>query len=285
MMSGYNSIAVKDTSGNVAYQYYVEGYVYDTKTKKLIDNATIQLVVNATGQILSEPHTLTLANYAAWTDRDPYETSVKFAAKGYKTQVVQFATLDEHPDVYLQLDDEIPWWQIAIVAGAVIAYTSKTKKVGAFGTSDVMVIFLILGGLIGINVIGKILVKLGLGTGPGEQGVHHEESDPKSEWKPTYWQQYTTYSYAITESTARTYAEKIHNAFTVFQDDFNVIWSVFSSLRTKANVSFLAWVFQKQYSEDLLSFLTDGGGILPWDGLSDTHLNTIINYVNNLPSN
>ena len=55
-------------------------------------------------------------------------------------------------------------------------------------------------------------------------------------------------------------------------------------MKTKANVSYLADIFSQAYNEDLLTFLTDGGGILPWDGLSETHLKTITDLVAALPS-
>jgi hypothetical protein len=87
----------------------------------------------------------------------------------------------------------------------------------------------------------------------------------------------------IRVATAQEYAKTIHGAFTVFQDDFNAIMSVFSQLKTQSQISFLSDVFSKMYKEDLLSFLTDGGGILPWDGLSDTNLEKLTDLVNKLP--
>jgi hypothetical protein len=98
-------------------------------------------------------------------------------------------------------------------------------------------------------------------------------------------QQFSSFTYALTADQAEDFAYKIQNAFTVFQDDWNVILSVFSQMRTKANVSFLADIFMQQYNEDMLSFLTDGGGVLPWDGLSKSHMDTLINMVQKLPKN
>jgi hypothetical protein len=60
--------------------------------------------------------------------------------------------------------------------------------------------------------------------------------------------------------------------------------AAFSQVKTKAAVSFLADVFQQRYKQDLLTFLTNGGGILPWDGLSDNQLRTLLTYTNRLPA-
>jgi hypothetical protein len=56
----------------------------------------------------------------------------------------------------------------------------------------------------------------------------------------------------------------------------------FKKLQYKTQVSYLADKWQQQKGSDFLSFLGNGGGILPWDGLSTEHLSALINYVNTL---
>lgn len=173
---------------------------------------------------------------------------------------------------------------VLVLGGAALlglALASKKKRIGATDRTDYTPIVLIAGGVLVVGLVSKILDKLGLG---GDPTVPHQ-SDPNSPFKPAYWRQFKTFTYAITTSQAKAYAETIHDAFGLFQDDFNAVMSVFSQMRTKANVSYLADIFSQEYQEDLLSFLTDGGGILPWDGLSKEHLQTILAYVNNLPTN
>lgn len=273
-------LSPKDTTGS---QWYVTGMVYDAKTQNSIP-VYIQLVVIATGKPLlanQAPYLVANGDYAAWTDQNPSEIGVEFTAKGYKKQVISFLKLDSNPNVYLQPGSEIPVWAILLVASAVIIYQKRTdKKVSGIDSGTVVGIFLIIGGILGFGLIQKILNMLGLGGDP----TGGEAANPNSCWKPTYWQNFTSYTYALTEDQARAYGSTIYNAFTLFNDDYDAIKSVFNSLRTKANVSFLAWEFQKQYNTDLLSFLTDGGGILPWDGLSHSHLATIISLVNSLPA-
>ena len=137
--------------------------------------------------------------------------------------------------------------------------------------------------IFGILVARRLLIKLGILEGRGGSQVQRELADPASPWKPTFYKRAPAGSLILTSSVANEYARRIHDAFTVFQDDFNAIQSVFSRLQTKSQVSYLADVFNQKYKEDLLSFLGDGGGILPWDGLSDTNLAKITDLVNRLP--
>jgi len=133
-------------------------------------------------------------------------------------------------------------------------------------------------------VVKKLLERFGVLEGAGTQSVQQQQSDPLSPWKPTYWKQFTTFTVALSTTQAQQYAGTIHNAFGIFQDDYNAVWGVFSNMRTKSNVSFLADIFLQKYNEDLLTFLTNGGGVLPWDGLSEDHLKNITSYVNSLPT-
>jgi hypothetical protein len=264
--------------------YYVDGAIYDENGKPLSGCST-QLVVNATGQAISSLYNLPDNTYSAWVSDNPYNYAVIFRAKGYKEQKIQVSTLIDNPDITMvkASGNTIEPWMILLVVAAVAIIAKKKKKVsGSLGNTDVITIFYLVGGVLSFILIKQILEKLGFWGG---KDVSNEQTNPGSEWKPGYWKQFTSFSYAITSSQAMNFAKQIHDAFTVWQDDFNTIFSVFSQMRTKANVSFLADVFQTGYGEDLLTFLTDGGGILPWDGLSTAHMTTLINLVNKLPSN
>lgn len=148
---------------------------------------------------------------------------------------------------------------------------------------NVNTVLVVAGGLIGFTMVTKLLAQFGLWTGPGGQATQQEQANPNSPWKPAFYKSSPAGSYLLTVDTATAFSKTIHNAFTVFNDDFNAIMSVFSALKTKSQLSFLSDVFQQRYNEDLLSFLKDGGGILPWDGLSDTHLKVLTDLVNHLP--
>jgi hypothetical protein len=204
-----------------------------------------------------------------------------FSSPGYNSQTATGAELiDSGSNIHLEKSNTL----LLLGIGAGLAYafskTRQRKKVGALQGSDITPVLLIAGGILGINAISKLLDKLGLGGNPATSEI----VDPNSPWKPNYWRQYTYFTYAITVQQAKDFAATIHNAFSVFNDDFNAIMGVISQMRTKANVSFLSDIFTQTYNEDLLSFLGDGGGILPWDGLSKEHMQQILAYVDKLPT-
>jgi len=151
------------------------------------------------------------------------------------------------------------------------------KKVN-ISTTDVL---LIGGGLIAFTAIKRLLISAGLAAGAGTRKVTEEITDPNSYWKPPYYKRKG--GLIIRRAVAEQLSKQIHNAFGIFQDDYNVIMAAFSQIKTKSGISFLADVFQQIYKEDLLTFLTNGGGILPWDGLSDNQLNSLLTFTNKLP--
>ncbi len=146
-------------------------------------------------------------------------------------------------------------------------------------TTDVL---LIGGGLLAFTAIKRLLIAGGIAAGPGTQAASQNITDPGSYWKPSYYKR--TGGTLVTRANATLYAKQIHSAFGIFQDDFNAIMAAFSRMPSKAAVSFISDVFQQIYKEDLLTFLTNGGGILPWDGLSDNQLKQLLALTNKLPN-
>jgi hypothetical protein len=146
-------------------------------------------------------------------------------------------------------------------------------------TTDVL---LIGGGLLAFTAVKRILIAAGIAAGQGTQAASQLITDPNSYFKPSYYKR--TGGSLIRRADAERYARQIHSAFGIFQDDFNAIIAVFSRMPSKAAISFLADVFSQIYKEDLLTFLTNGGGLLPWDGLSDNQLKQLLALTNKLPN-
>jgi hypothetical protein len=267
----------------------IEGYIFDAVDNAPINNASIDLVSISTGKKQGDPFQLDNNSYSAWADL-PDLVAVSFNAPGHIERIIPFNALEVAPDIYMERGGKAPIAAILAISATALLLTSnkKQKRIGAAGengkmtTQDVMPLIYIGGFIFGISIVNKILDKLGL---TGSKKRHNEINDPNSAFKPAYYKKFTVYTYAITTSQAKAFALTIHNAFGVFQDDYNAVLSVFSQMRTKCNVSFLSDVFTQGFNEDLLNFLTDGGGVLPWDGLSREHLDEIIDMVNNLPSN
>ena len=184
------------------------------------------------------------------------------------------------PPVVVTAQKKFPYWLLLIPSALLL---KEKKKVGKIDKGDVQTGLLIAGGIIGISVITKLLNAFGLGPGAGSA----EQEDPNSAFKPNYFwtngsptrQQWLNEHHNVFWN----YCYDIYNAFTVAYDDFEAIMNVFNQLQTKTDVSYLAGRFSARYGVDLLSFLKNGGGILPWDGLSDTHIKQLLNYVKNLP--
>jgi hypothetical protein len=256
----------------------VQGTIKDEKGTLL--HATIQFL-DPTSDI-SAIYDIPDGGYTAWTAEDPNTSFILFKSHGFADQKLSFTQLAANPNVVMK--EGIPYWMIAVVLGAALfVIRSKKKKgnnVGKIENKDLVTIAILIGGVIGVTLIIKILKTLGLWGDP----TTPEATNPDSPWKPTFYKKFTSFTYTITEQEAKDFSDTIYNAFGVFQDDFSAILGVFTQLQTQAEVSYLADIFQQQHDVDLLNFLTDGGGVLPWDGLSTTHLENLIALVKKLPS-
>lgn len=255
--------------------YTAEGAIFDSKGQPL-HGVTISLSDIDTGNI-TKSTPLQYNTFKVWDDYDVY---VIFSKPGYQEQKIPISSLQGYSEIIMNEGGH----SVAklLLAGVGLFYILKdSRKVGAIKSEQVKTGLLITGGIIGLSLVKQLFDKLGLGADPAAG----DATDPASPWRPNYWQQFSSYSYAITQQQAEQYSKTIHDSFTVMQDDFNRIKSVFFALRTKANVSYLSYIFTTMYNEDLLTFLGNGGGILPWDGLSTSQMQILIDYVNKLPKN
>lgn len=265
-------------------QYYVEGNIVD-QLGNPVKGVTIQLVVNATGQRIGDPFTVSGSSYSAWTDKSPYEISVQFSKTGYIAKKIQISSLMEDGDVMLlpgSMRAGLPLAAVALVGAALVM--GKKKKVGKIDPGTVKTGALIVGGVIAFSVIKKLLEKLGVWDSADSKALDQASEDPNSWWNPGYWKTKpanVTYTNPITSTTAKALAKKIYDSTGAFNDDEEAIKSVFSSLPSRAAGSFIADYFSQLYNQDLLKFLR--GGYWPQDRLSDEDVNEINRYVFNLP--
>lgn len=220
--------------------------------------------------------------YKAWSD-EPDRYAIKFRAKGYQEKTVSFADLLNDADV--ALSKSFPIAVVAVVAAAAMLYKSKNKKVGKLQTADIWPIMLIVGGAIAFGVVKDILEFLGLWDSKDTKDLNNASTDPNSAWNPNYWKTIkpagASWSYAITDTTARQWSSEIYNSFGPFNDCEECAIAVCKRCRTKANFSFLADIFQQTYGQDFLTFLR--GGWWPQDRLSDADVNIINQYIEGLP--
>lgn len=60
----------------------------------------------------------------------------------------------------------------------------------------------------------------------------------------------------LTVSTAQAYAKILYDADHIINDDEAAVYGVFQNLKTKSQVSFLAYVFFNMYKKSLLGYLS-----------------------------
>lgn len=134
----------------------------------------------------------------------------------------------------------------------------------------------------GYLVVRKVLISLGLAGGRGKKEVEQELQDPGSPWKPAFYKRKAG-AMILTRSTAESYAKTIFDALNWYADNTAAVNGVFAAIKTQAQVSYLADVFNQKYGADLLSYLQEGSDTFPWNGLGDDELLRITNLVNRLP--
>ncbi len=134
------------------------------------------------------------------------------------------------------------------------------------------------------GILRPLLEKLGLATSQAEQQVINQQNLPnnKNPFSPVYWKSVPG-AKLITRNSTNNLAKRIYDSMGFFSDDEPQVFSVFSQMKYKTQVSWLSDIFQQNYKMDLLDFLKRGKGQLPQAGLNDTELQQIINIVNNLP--
>jgi hypothetical protein len=134
------------------------------------------------------------------------------------------------------------------------------------------------------GILRPLLEKLGLARSQAEQQVINQQNLPnnKNPFSSTYWKTIPN-AKLITRNATNALAKRIFDAMGYFSDDESAVFSVFTQLKTKTQVSWLADIFQQNYKMDLLDFLKRGKGQLPQAGLSDTELQQVLNIVNSLP--
>lgn len=182
----------------------------------------------------------------------------------------------------LPLKKDVTTLLIAIAALTTFA-VKKKKEVGKVTFGDVLPFALIAGGILSFDLIKRLLENLGIWDSKDTKDLDNDSTNPGSFWNPNFWRNAPngSYSYAITSQTAMAWAKELYNAFGPFNDCEECAIAVFKRCRTQANASFLCDYFQRIYGQDCLTFLR--GGIWPQDRLSDADVNTISNYIKNLP--
>jgi hypothetical protein len=139
-----------------------------------------------------------------------------------------------------------------------------------------------IGAAVSYFVVYPLLQKLGLVKSAAQTAVDNAKITNGNAFDPKLWQN-TPGAALLTVSYTNNMIQAIKDAFGIISDNYDAILAQFKQLSHQTQVSWLADQFQQQTGFDLLEYLSNGGGILPWDGLSNDHLAAIVTYCNNLP--
>lgn len=149
-----------------------------------------------------------------------------------------------------------------------------------------IIIYLAGAGLLYFGILKPVLNKLGITKSAEDRVIENQTNLPNNinPFSPEFYKKAPGGSLLLKVSFADQLAERLHKAMGYFTDDEAVIFSVFRSLRTQSQVSFLSDRFQQIYKTDLLEYLKRGDNNWnPGAGLNESELNTVISIVNKLP--
>jgi len=144
--------------------------------------------------------------------------------------------------------------------------------------------------VIASNGISSVLQWLGITQSPQQAAVQSALTTKAGNGlDPTYWQQYTTDGTSlIDDNTAQTLVNDIYNSHDWLAGgyQFDQVMNAFKQLNTKTQTSYLAYKFQQTSGADLLTWMnSESNWTWPFGNrFSADQINTVIQYVNNLPN-
>lgn len=140
------------------------------------------------------------------------------------------------------------------------------------------------------NMVSSIGSSLGFTDTPAQAATKAaiasattQSASPASPWSPQYFQNAPSGATILTQAAADAIAGQIWDSVGMFSftTDIGEAVAAIKELSTQAQVSFVAYRFNALYQKDLFSWLT-----LQYTkmGTPDPSLQTIVDYVNNLPT-
>lgn len=140
------------------------------------------------------------------------------------------------------------------------------------------------------GVIRPILQKLGIQQTVQEaeatKAVQKIENTPNVDnpFSPVYYKKFVGKTvHLFNGSTTTNLVKRLYDAMGYFSDNESEVFSVFSQMKYKTQVSWISDQFNRTYKLDLFNFLKQGKGTLPQAGLNELELQKIIKIVEALP--
>lgn len=126
-----------------------------------------------------------------------------------------------------------------------------------------------------------LLEALGLKDSASTQALDDATGSSTSFWNPSFYKTAPAGAVILTDAAASQLCNLIYGAFGMFNDDEEQAIGAVKTLKTQAQVSYLAEKFYSIYHQDLLTFLR--GGSYPQDRLSDSDVYALTSYIQSLP--
>jgi hypothetical protein len=268
----------------------INGTLKDIQTLKVIPNGIMQeIYYESDGNILTPFGPIYNINNGTWTltvDVLSSDRYFQFSAPGYNIYYANLTSLYNDSNVQLLTSSHSAILPIAAI-GLFLLAAKKKKHVAGIGkmeTKDVMPYILIGGVLVAAGLLKKFFTSLGILDSADTTALNNADTNPQSFWNPNYWKQFSSFpNGAITTEQAVNYLLQITDAFGFFSDNVAAVDAVFHQLTSKAQVSYMSYVSAQNGGSDLLTYLR--GSSWPNDRLSDSEVQAINSFLNNLPTN
>lgn len=169
----------------------------------------------------------------------------------------------------------------------------QTQKILVIGGIGIALIYVMRSGI--DDLFASVTDRLNLTESPTEKqsAQQYAQAPTKNAFNPQYWRElqksaYPKKVYFVTAKNADKMITDLYDSIHIYlpiAPDADRILGIFSQLKYKSQVSFIADKFQQKYKRDLLTFLDNGSPFFVGNtGLADQSMRKLITYVNALPS-
>lgn len=169
----------------------------------------------------------------------------------------------------------------------------QTQKILIIGAGAIALIYVMRSGI--TDLFSSVTERLNLTESATEKqsAEQYSQIPTTNPFNPQYWVElqkssYPKKIYFVTANNSEKIITDIYDSIHVYlpiAPDSDKILGIFSQLKYKSQISWIADKFQKKYNRDLLTFLDNGAPFFIGNtGLSDQSMRKLLTYVNSLPT-
>ena len=169
----------------------------------------------------------------------------------------------------------------------------QTQNILVIGGIGIALLYIMRSGV--NDLFTSLTDRLNLTESPTEKqsATQYSTTPASNPFNPNYWRELQKSAYPkkvffVTANDANRIIMDLYDSVHVYlpiAPDADRILGIFSRLKYKSQISFIADKFQQKYNRDLLTFLDNGSPFFVGNtGLSDQSMRKLLTYVNSLPS-